>query len=154
MALRAEDVAASREAAVAAGHFLRRQIRAQLAFHGMTQRDLGDAIGIHQTSVSQALLGKRNFTIEEVVAIAKVFGMSLVDLVIDPREVHAQSSPWITARTLGAIVAALGTSWGLLPPELDGDVVRLWPRSVPDLEEAAVEVPAPAEHDDELEVAA
>ena len=44
---------------------------------GLSQAQVADALGIHRPSVSEIEAGRRRVTAEEMVALARVFGVSL-----------------------------------------------------------------------------
>lgn len=62
-------------------------IRAELARRGFTQGDLAAAIGLHQVTVSQRMVGRRQWALDELQRVADYLGISLVDLVDDERKV-------------------------------------------------------------------
>ncbi len=62
---------------------LKENIRSLIKDKGMTQQQLGDAIGMSQSNVNKCLKqgdGSRSFTLEQVCALADLFEMSVDDL--------------------------------------------------------------------------
>lgn len=57
-----------------------RNVRVLMAERQMLQADLGDAIGIDQTSVSRSLRDERIWTVPEVIAIANLFAVTAEQL--------------------------------------------------------------------------
>lgn len=93
--------------------------------------------------------GRRPRRLDEVVqTIATQTGVDRNWLMwgVGGRDLHERSSQWSTHRTLDGILATLGMAWGVpTPAPVDGDLLPLWPRLVPDADgEDEVEVPAPA----------
>ena len=58
-------------------------IKAQMARTATTQQILADALHLSQTAISRRLSGHVCFTIDELVAIAAVLGVPVVDLLED-----------------------------------------------------------------------
>lgn len=58
-------------------------IRAEMARRRLSQRDVADAIGISQPSLSQKLANKRPIDLAELEAIARALGVSAADLLKD-----------------------------------------------------------------------
>lgn len=58
-------------------------IRAEMARRRMSQRDIAEAVGISQPSLSQKLANKRPIDLGELAAIAQALGVPAVDLLKD-----------------------------------------------------------------------
>lgn len=50
---------------------------------GYTQKDMAKFLGISQQSYSNKELGKRDFTIKELIAIEKIIGIGIADIYIE-----------------------------------------------------------------------
>lgn len=159
MSVVATDEAAIEKAAHAA-EILRRNIRAEMGWHDIKQHQLGSAIGLSASSMSQAMTGHREFTFKEVVAIATHLGVPIARLTQlgrsdEGREEGLTSYRWKTRRTPGESLSAICAQL-TLPFVDEAVVVPMWPRPVPDVveDESALEVPAPAPVDDDVPEAA
>jgi transcriptional regulator with XRE-family HTH domain len=62
------------------GH-LRAAIRAEMARHGRTQREMADLLGLTQPTVSGRMSGRTDFTITELRAVARWLGVSVSALI-------------------------------------------------------------------------
>lgn len=58
-------------------------MRAEMARRGLTQSDLGTALGLTQQATSRRLLGQVEFNSTELCATAELFGVTLEYLVGD-----------------------------------------------------------------------
>jgi transcriptional regulator with XRE-family HTH domain len=56
------------------------EIRAEMTRQGMSQRELGEQLGWHQTRVSRKLLGQKPLEVDDIERIAGVLGVSLEHL--------------------------------------------------------------------------
>ena len=56
-------------------------IRAEMARNGKTQTDLAQLLGITRQSVSQRMLGRVDFRVSEVQAIATSLNVTVADLI-------------------------------------------------------------------------
>lgn len=56
--------------------------------NGITQSDLAQIIGTHQSRLSECLNRKKDFTLPQVAAIAHYFGTSVDDLLGSPQKIH------------------------------------------------------------------
>ncbi|KUG52745.1 MULTISPECIES: helix-turn-helix domain-containing protein [Kocuria] len=59
------------------------QIRSRLALRDMTQKQLGEALGLGHAAVSARMNGHKDFTYTELMKTAEVLGVSLRDLLPD-----------------------------------------------------------------------
>lgn len=60
------------------------EVRAELARQNKTQRDLGAALGLHQSSVQLRLTGERAFRGEELAIMAGWLGVSVERFLLIP----------------------------------------------------------------------
>lgn len=65
-------------------------VRAEMARHRVTQRDVGAALGIAHSAVSHRLTGRTPFDVNELAAIAGLLGVDVAHLV---HGVSSDSSP-------------------------------------------------------------
>jgi len=61
------------------------EVRVLMARHRINQKQLAEAVGIKQPSLSRRLSGEIAFDIDELAAIARHFGVALSDLVARSR---------------------------------------------------------------------
>lgn len=59
------------------------QIRSRLALRDMTQKQLGEALGLGHAAVSARMNGHKDFTYTELMKTAEVLGVLLRDLLPD-----------------------------------------------------------------------
>jgi antitoxin component HigA of HigAB toxin-antitoxin module len=52
---------------------LQRQLRAKMAYHGLTVKDLAEIAGMSTTSLSEKINGKKKWWLDEVVTITNFF---------------------------------------------------------------------------------
>lgn len=58
------------------------QIRSRLALRDMTQKQLGEALGIGHAAMSARMNGRKDFSFSELEKTAEVLGVSLRDLLV------------------------------------------------------------------------
>jgi transcriptional regulator with XRE-family HTH domain len=56
------------------------EIRAEMARQGISQRELGERLGLTQAGVSRRLLGQRALEVDDVERIAEALGVSMQQL--------------------------------------------------------------------------
>ncbi len=52
------------------------RIHLQMRLKGITQKKMGDALGIHQSVVSNVIRGKRSISVEKLAQMAKILNVS------------------------------------------------------------------------------
>lgn len=60
-------------------------VRAEMARRGLTQSDLGDALGLTQQACSRRLTGRVDFSVSELAEAAELLAVPLQDLVRDQK---------------------------------------------------------------------
>lgn len=53
-----------------------RRLRAVMALHGDTGKSLARKLGLHPSTLSKTLNGRREFRVHEVVTIARLYGLT------------------------------------------------------------------------------
>lgn len=67
-------------------------IRAEAARLGFSQSAFGRALGMSQTTINARWLGLRPWQLEELDTVASLLGVSVVDLITEPRSFRVQRS--------------------------------------------------------------
>lgn len=88
---------------------LGRRVRDLRTAHGWSQGELGHHTGLHQTSISKIELGQRATTVDELVALADAFEVSVGFLLGRDEEPTQSEVPWVTAEMLSHIEALRAT---------------------------------------------
>jgi len=101
-------------------------IKKLLKQHNMTQDDLADALSISKSAVSQNLRGKSTFDIQNLIQIAKIFEITLDDLLnlktSDSDQVLSEYQK-VVQKGLGAITSVPKENLRIAQPDLYGKVL-------------------------------
>lgn len=119
-------------------------IRALMRDKGDTQEKLADVLGMSQSNVSKALSenDKKSFTLDQVVGIAKHFGVSVDRLVGNQRSATVTNSPRAIAAFLADIIASHDAKYTMVEVEEDVFEVDYDPYSSAEHERRTILYPA------------
>jgi transcriptional regulator with XRE-family HTH domain len=72
------------------------EVRAEIARQGVTHRQLGNALGLDQSSASLRIQGRRPFRAEELVAVAEFLGVAVTQFTSIAESISVETPASVT----------------------------------------------------------